>query len=210
MSQQGSLVAELVNEMGMQGGIPPQMQMQPPQMQYPPGPQGPGVPPQMDQYHQQMMMQQQMMPQQMPQQYPQMGGLPPQMGGLPPGQMHGRLPDLQQQQLQYGDMEVESGEEYVEDDDVPQPPTGETRDYQTGPMDTSNFGMDTSKSWMDRFIDALKEPLIIGVLFALLSLPQVSRLLIQFLPVVGNNLYYSIGFKALLAALLYFAIRYFL
>ena len=50
------------------------------------------------------------------------------------------------------------------------------RDGMTGGMlDMTNFGMnDSNKSWMDTIVDALKEPLIVALLFMILSSPQVS------------------------------------
>ena len=124
--------------------------------------------------------------------------------------MHGHIPDAPlgyNVQPAYNDMD----DEYAEDDEIPAPPRRGQQEFQIGPMDTSKYGMEiSSKSWIDRIIDGMKDPLIIAALFMLLSLPQVSRILIQFLPVIGNNLYYSIGFKAVLAAFLFFSIRYFL
>lgn len=250
MSQQGGLVAELVNEMGINGQMANQMQMGPGPMQGQgqsmqgqmggPGMQGQmmpqmmpqqmmgGAPQQMmpQQMMPQQMMPQQMMPQQMmPQQMMPQQMMPQQQMGPPPQMMGGPMyqsggqggPEHGQGDSDQGHGEPEP-DEYIDDDEMPAPPRvgnvrgGCDRDGMTGGMlDMTNFGMnDSNKSWMDTIVDALKEPLIVALLFMILSSPQVSKLIMQFLPIIGNNLYYSLAFKGLLMGLLFFGIKYFL
>ena len=65
-------------------------------------------------------------------------------------------------------------------------------------------------SFMDKILDSLRDPVVVGVLFAILNTPQVTQLLIRFLPMVGNNFMYNLGFRALVAMILFGLIKFFL
>lgn len=160
-------------------------------------------------------------------QQPNMGGMqyPPQqqmMGGMYPQQPM-EMPQQQQMMQQGGvapimqDPSIQGGypvamgedmvDEYDEEEMMEQQPRG-----AMPPMDMTQFGMaeEGEKSWIDSIMEGLRDPVIVAALFVILSLPQVNRTLIQLLPAIGNNLYYTLGFKAVVLAVVYFLIRFFL
>jgi hypothetical protein len=66
------------------------------------------------------------------------------------------------------------------------------------------------RSMLDRLFNMFRDPLIIAGLFVLLNLPHVNKLLTRFLPMIGNNMYYSLILRGLVLGLLFYLIRYFL
>jgi hypothetical protein len=67
-------------------------------------------------------------------------------------------------------------------------------------INLTKIGLKTPpKSMIDNIMDYLKDPLIVMVLFVILSLSQVSDMIKKMLPsVVTSNVYYLLGVKALI------------
>jgi len=54
-----------------------------------------------------------------------------------------------------------------------------------------------------------KDAFLVGILFVLLSLPQVDELLFKLIPSTKNSIYILLGIKAIFIALLWWVIKYF-
>lgn len=93
----------------------------------------------------------------------------------------------------------------------PPPQQGPVPDYETEStestvstesdinLDKVGLGLGGQKSMMDSIMEYLRDPLIIIVLFVIISLSQVTDLLKKALPaVINSNTYYLLGVRALL------------
>ena len=67
-------------------------------------------------------------------------------------------------------------------------------------IDLNKVGLNSpSKGLLDNIMDYLKDPLIVMVLFVILSLSQVSDMIRKMLPaMITGNVYYLLGVKALI------------
>jgi len=67
-------------------------------------------------------------------------------------------------------------------------------------IDLDKVGLNSpSKGLLDNIMDYLKDPLIVMVLFVILSLSQVSDMIRKMLPaMITGNVYYLLGIKALI------------
>lgn len=67
-------------------------------------------------------------------------------------------------------------------------------------IDLNKVGLNSpSKGLLDNIMDYLKDPLIVMVLFVILSLSQVSDMIRKMLPaMITSNVYYLLGVKALI------------
>ncbi len=135
---------------------------------------------QQQQLLQQQLLQQQLMQQQMQQQQEQ-GGMNSQNNAGPSYQDDGM------------DDEYEHPQQRQVDDDI----------------DINTYGITENKSFMDKFLDFFKDPLVVGLLFFLVSLPQVNNLILRFIPFAARNIYYNLGFKTLLMIVLYSLYKFF-
>jgi len=85
-----------------------------------------------------------------------------------------------------------------------------------GSLDLTTLGTggegdeDGESSFVDDILQGGRDPVIVGVLFALLSSPQFNAIFNQMVPRVGESILYNLGTKAVLIAVLYFAVKYFL
>ena len=66
-----------------------------------------------------------------------------------------------------------------------------------------------NKKMMNRIVEELQDPFIIGILFVLFSLEQVNSIIIKFFPAAQNSFYILIGIKALAFMILYWIIKHF-
>ena len=72
-------------------------------------------------------------------------------------------------------------------------------------FDPANYGMNSKGTLFDQIVDNVKLPLVVFVLFCVLSLPQVTKQVDSLLPSrILTNLYYHVAVKGLVAAVLFF------
>ena len=65
------------------------------------------------------------------------------------------------------------------------------------------------KSTLNKLVIEVKDLLIIGILFILLSLPQTDSIIQKVIPSSVNSIYILVGIKALLIMLVFWLIKYF-
>lgn len=74
-----------------------------------------------------------------------------------------------------------------------------------------DFGIKSDKSFLDSLLENLKAPITVIIIFVLFNMPWIDELLAKFThTMVMNNAYGYLGYKALLAGVLYFIASYFL
>jgi TolA-binding protein len=128
--------------------------------------------------------------------------------------MHQMMLQQQQQQMQQQQQQQEQREPQMQNNNYPEE-YEEQEEHNMGnmdDMDINTFGMETApanKSFIDKLIDFFKDPLVVGLLFVLISLPQFNNLILRFVPLVSSNIYYNIGFKALVMVLVYSLLKFF-
>jgi len=207
MSDQ-NLVKDLLEE--MEGGNDQRYSMQPGPMQpgsMQPGPMQPGPmqpgPMQPGSMQPGSMQPGSMQPGSMQPGHMQPGHMQPghmQPGYMPESAMHNpsSMEQRMTQDAQEAPMESLDDEAHSEGDDDSQPP-----------MDFSNYGMEENdKSFVDRFICGMKEPIIIAILYMIISMPVVNTLIMRFLPQLGNNSYVYLAFKTLVLVVVFSLLRY--
>ena len=156
---------------------------------------------------------------QMPPQY--QAGMPPMQGQM--SQMQGQMPPMQGQMSQMqGQMPPMQGQmqgpmqgypqrqmppQEMSQQDLPPSEEDPEEDFE-GQNDYTKFGMEDDQGWMDRLIGGLKEPVIVAILYMILSLPMVNTLLMRFIPQIGNNTIMYLAFKTLIMVVLFTVIRY--
>ena len=142
---------------------------------------------------------------QMPPQYQGQMQMPPmgQMGQM--GQM-GPMPAPPIQAPGYRQMppqEMPPQEPPSEED-----PEEDLEESSQHPPDYTKYGMSDDQGLMDRLIGGLKEPIIVAILYMILSLPMVNTLLMRFIPQLGNNTIMYLALKTLIMVGLFTVIRY--
>jgi len=122
---------------------------------------------------------------------PGVGGLP----ATPEEQM--RLMEAAQNPRQYQQPPVQ--QDYQDENLELETEDTESSASTESDVDLDKVGLNSpSKGWMDSIMDYLKDPLIVMVLFVILSLSQVSDMIRKLLPVmITGNVYYLLGVKAL-------------
>ena len=167
----------------------------------------------------------------------QLGGMPQNQpgGGQPNPQQMAQLMQQQQQQQQYLEMQqrmlqqqqaAQLQQQQDQQGGVPIPNHNYPEEYdgdqeeeyrkmeqgEPDDIDINTFGMEAApknKSFIDKLLDFFKDPLVVGLLFFLISLPQFNNLILRFVPLVSSNIYYNIGFKALIMVVVYSLLKFF-
>ena len=217
------------NNMSLSQQMPPQTQQMPPQMQQQMSPQ----------MQQQMLpqMQQQMSPQMQQQMPPQMQQqMPPQMQQPMPPQMPEQSPqqivneddlvndilnDIDTVDNAKDNINFGTSDYIMSDSQIPSETLNDNFLYpnnDTEQINSMKGGNDepivkTGNKYIDLAIKYLKDPIIIIILFVLLSLPQVNKMLFHLVPKLlnenGTISFYGILLKGVLCAILFVAINYF-
>ena len=212
------IVTEMVQQMGLTPQMADQFQQQgtaAPQM--PPSGQGQGMP----------QMQPNMMPPQMQQQ-----GMIPQMQQSMPHMQQGPSPEEQMRLLdaaqsgpsQLSQQMLQQPSEVAPDiplhemlppeaggslpNNIPPPEDLYESESSSTVSTESEINLEKAglgkppKSWSESIIDCVRDPIIVIVLYVIFNIPQVSDMLVRFLPaILKSNSYFILGIKALLIGL---------
>ena len=208
------IVTEMVQQMGLTPQMADQFQQQGTAPQMPPSGHGQGIP----------QMQQNMMPPQMQQQgmIPQMQQSAPQMQQGPSPEEQMRLLDAAQSgPSQLSQQMPQQPSEFVPDiplnemlppevggsppNNIPPPEDLYESESSSTVSTESEINLEKAglgkppKSWSESIIDCVRDPIIVIVLYIIFNIPQVSDMLVRFLPeILKSNSYFILGIKALL------------
>jgi hypothetical protein len=140
---------------------------------------------------------------------PMTGGMGPMTGGM--GPMTGGMSPEQQMQLMAEAQSAQAGQPGPEAPEAYNPPeapeysddTGSSSSGSADDIDLEKLGLEGSKSWTDVLIYYIKAPIIIAIIFAIMSIPALDNFIRPYVSgIIGYNGTYYLIFKALLAGLL--------
>jgi hypothetical protein len=155
------------------------------------------------------------------QQQPQQGNLP--IGEMTPEDQMKIMEQMQQQQqIQQHQQQMQTPQQ-VPPQQFQQQPDIDSSDSDSTVSTASDVSLDqlqklgigNSESietgFFDKLLNNIKLPIVVAIIFIIISLPQVDTLLASVIPSkINNNLYYNLAIKAILGALMFLLFNMFL